>query len=94
MVARKAVSSVCDARTAYFVMRIVLRIEHLLDALVARRWMGWQRATDDLIDDVNVMLMVDNAQSKPFNRCVHRACLPACTPDKSVDLQNGQQHDI
>ena len=37
--------------------------------------MGWLWATDDSIDDdVKVMLMVDNAQSKPFMRYVHRAC--------------------
>ena len=35
---------------------------------------GRQRATDDLIDNGNAMLMVDNAQSKPLIRYVHRTC--------------------
>ena len=35
---------------------------------------GQQRVTNDLVDDVNVMLMIDTAQSKPLIRYVHRAC--------------------
>lgn len=32
----------------------------------------WRRETDDSTDDVDVILMVKNAQSKPFIRYVHR----------------------
>lgn len=34
---------------------------------------GWQRATGDFIDSVDIKLMVDNAQWKPVVGCVHRA---------------------